>query len=90
MGEAGYFTKELFEKTVQKMIEEEPKAYLFEYHYWNEWRKQYEIALELFRNGHDLGFAECEAMIIKAGQIAREKTEEEWLEKQRQKQTTKK
>jgi hypothetical protein len=89
MGEAGYLTKELFEDFIEKWKEEEIKGRIFEKHYWNECQKQYVIGLELLRNGQD-PFVACEAMIIEAGRIAREKTEEEWLEKQRQKQTTKK
>jgi hypothetical protein len=90
MAKEGYLTKELFQEFIEKMKEEEKKGWIFEKHYWNECQKQYELSTELLRSGHQLNFSECEAMIIKAGQIAREKTEEEWLEKQQQKQTTKK
>lgn len=84
MVEELHLTKESITKLMEKMKEDEKKSWIFEKHYWNECQKQYVIGLELLRNGQD-PFIESEAMIIKAGQIAQEKMEVEWLEKQQQK-----
>jgi hypothetical protein len=81
----GYLTKELVQEFTKKMIEEEPKAYLFEYHYWNEIQKQYVIACELFDAGEEVSFSKLCDMTVEAGQIAREKTEEEWSRRKEEK-----
>lgn len=90
MGKEGYLTKELIQQTTERMIEEEKKSWIFRAYYWDEVQKQYIIGCKMLESGEEISADKAMHMVIEAGQIAHRRTEEEWLEKQQQKQKTKK